>query len=389
MTEPCGAILLASQGVAGAGSAAAPAAPQRPNIEAEVAKGRAIQQAVQARSKRSDNVSAHQPGYGIRFRAIDLDTHEFMSNCTYTITPSSGSPVTGKTDAQGYTQPFESNHPEKVAVRFSFSAPSGKQLDLVDITDTGPMGNDLKLAGFDTSAEVVIKTGASAHSVSINLNNKAATRQSIILQLRRAGHQFQTRSQWNAKLTPAGVLQDWGYHGIALHHAGNSFSCGANSAELLHKAEATDYSKFGQLSYHYAVGCDGVIYEALDIRHKGSHIARGNTGVIGIVMLADLSERGESYDQEYRAKSVWQKIRGAPDWIGDQLDVSADHPTDIQTKALLFLVRTLIEHFQITEFGGHREYQHVATHEGRACPGTRGMFLVSMLRRELRIGAPK
>lgn len=51
----CGATLIASQGVAGAGSAAAPAAPQRPNIEAEVAKGLAVQQAVQARSATQDH----------------------------------------------------------------------------------------------------------------------------------------------------------------------------------------------------------------------------------------------------------------------------------------------------------------------------------------------
>ena len=44
----CGAILLASQGVAGAGSAAAPAAPQRPNVEAEVARGLVTQQATKA-----------------------------------------------------------------------------------------------------------------------------------------------------------------------------------------------------------------------------------------------------------------------------------------------------------------------------------------------------
>ena len=385
----CGAILLASQGVAGAGSASAPAAPQRPNVEAEVGKGLAVQQGLKTRPKRHANVSDRRASYGVRFRAIDLDTHEILPNCNYTLVPHGGSPVTGKTDAQGYTQPIESPLPEPVTVQFSFNAPSGKTLDLNAITDTSPLGNDLKLAGFDTIAETTSKTGSTVRSVSVNLNNRAATRQSIILQLRRAGHQFQTRSQWKAKPTPARVPLDWNYHGIALHHAGNSYSCGANSAELLHTAETTDYSKFGQLSYHYAVGCDGVIYEALDIRHKGSHIAQGNTGVVGIVMLADLSERGEAYEQEYRDKSVWQKIRGAPDWLDDQLDVNADHPTDMQIKSLLALVHTLKEHFRITALGGHREYQHLATHDGRACPGTGGMSLVKMLRRELLIEAPK
>ena len=62
----------------------------------------------------------------------------------------------------------------------------------------------------------------------------------------------------------------------------------------MRQAEAIDIKSFGQVSYHYAVDCQGIIYEALDIRKKGSHIEGGNTGVIGIVFLADFSVRGEA-----------------------------------------------------------------------------------------------
>lgn len=51
---------------------------------------------------------------------------------------------------------------------------------------------------------------------------------------------------------------------------------------------------FGQLSYHYAIDCQGAILRGVDIRYKGAHIEGGNTGVIGIVFLADFSVRGEA-----------------------------------------------------------------------------------------------
>ena len=37
-----------------------------------------------------------------------------------------------------------------------------------------------------------------------------------------------------------------------------------------------------------------MIYEALDIRRKGAHMEGGNTGVIGIVFLADFSVHGDA-----------------------------------------------------------------------------------------------
>jgi hypothetical protein len=102
------------------------------------------------------------------------------------------------------------------------------------------------------------------------------------------------RKQWQA-LNPAKLPEnDWNYHSIAIHHAGNSFSCGAHGVDSLRQAEKIDMNSFGQMSYHYAIDCKGVIYEALDIRDKGKHVANANTGVIGLVFLADLSIRGEA-----------------------------------------------------------------------------------------------
>lgn len=203
------------------------------------------------------------------------------------------------------------------------------------------------------------------------------------------GFTVKTRPEWHATTPSSAVASDWNYHGIALHHAGNSFSCDADSAAQLHKAESIDFGKFGRLSYHYAIACDGTVYEALDIRQKGAHIASGNTGVVGIVMLADLSVRGESYREEYAKKSFFGKLRGTLDWVPDQLDVNHDEPPEKQIEALYALVRALRQNFPITALGGHREFQKLATGEGRACPGAYGMILVDMLRRDLKLAAPK
>jgi N-acetyl-anhydromuramyl-L-alanine amidase AmpD len=249
--------------------------------------------------------------------------------------------------------------------------------------------DDLKTGTFDTWAVIEAKRAAAVKTVQVKVDHQAATRQAIIVSLRREGYTVETRAQWKAKEPPGSPKRDWDYHGIAIHHAGNSFSCEADSAEQLRKAERIDFEKFGHLSYHYAIGCDGLIYEALDIRNKGAHIAVGNTGVIGIVMLADLSVHGEAYKEEYQEKSLLGKVRGVFDWAPDKVDVVTDEPPEVQIKALFALVKTLRTYFPIATLGGHREYQRLATHEGRACPGAYGMILVNMLRNDLKLEGPK
>lgn len=53
----------------------------------------------------------------------------------------------------------------------------------------------------------------------------------------------------------------------------------------MRQAEETDIKSFNHLSYHYAIDCTGVVYEALDIREKGAHLKGANTGKIGIVFF--------------------------------------------------------------------------------------------------------
>ncbi|SDB94198.1 peptidoglycan recognition protein family protein [Acinetobacter boissieri] len=221
----------------------------------------------------------------------------------------------------------------------------------------------------------------------VQVDDRAATRSAILNFIKKQQVHVVESSEWGAK-PPQKVNKEWMYKSIALHHAGNSFACNTDARELLKKVEEIDRKTFHQLTYHYAIACDGTVYELLDIRWKGSHIDNGNTKVIGIVMLEDLSHSGEAYVQEYKNKSFRQKIRNLKGLIFDQFDTSYDTVSQPQEKALTALLSALTKYFAIDILGGHREFQVLANKEGRACPGAEGMKLVKNMRKTFSFVAP-
>jgi N-acetylmuramoyl-L-alanine amidase len=255
-----------------------------------------------------------------------------------------------------------------------------------------PTTNDLKTGTFDTWVLIEQRKAANAVVV-VKVDDKAATRQAIIAAIRRKKVEFKTRSDWKAKEPATSPTADWDYTAIAFHHAGNSYSCAADGIAELRKAETTDISFFGHLSYHYAIDCQGVVYEALDIRFKGAHIEGGNTGVIGVVFLADLSVRGEAGKYGPGAWNIMQKrgIRaGTKEWFGEQSDkvaVAHDEPTEKQLEAASTLVKSLLHFFDIKTLGGHREF--AKSHgTSRACPGVYGMIIAEQMRSDFKLAAP-
>ncbi|MES2743536.1 MAG: peptidoglycan recognition family protein [Pseudomonadota bacterium] len=252
---------------------------------------------------------------------------------------------------------------------------------------------DLKISTFDTWAQIEVRSAAEVKTVEVKVDDKAATRQAIIVALRRARCEVRTRSEWKAKESATGLAQDWDYQSIAIHHAGNSFRCAADGVEELRRAEEIDTATFGHLSYHYAIDCQGIIYEALDIRYKGAHIERGNTGVIGIVFLADFSVRGEAMKF---GPGVWSVMKqrgiksGVMEWLGiqnDKIAVGNDDPTEKQLEAIDALVSILSRFFSIKFLGGHREFAK-ARGTSRACPGTYGMIIAEQLRKKFALSLP-
>jgi hypothetical protein len=216
--------------------------------------------------------------------------------------------------------------------------------------------------------------------VVITVNDRAATRQAIINRVRQRGMKFVERSEWGAhKNRQEKMVNDWNYHSIAIHQAGRSFSCGVASRQMqeIQDEQMGEKKKFDDVGYHYAIDCSGNIYEGRDIRFKGEHLLKFNTGVIGIVLLENLSEPDEGGDLVAKVRSFLSAIG-----INQHPEVPS-----IQKDLLEKFVRVLREFFKIPVLGGHREFPH-QTNDGKICPGRVGLALVKQLRPTLGLSAP-
>lgn len=225
-----------------------------------------------------------------------------------------------------------------------------------------------------------------AHEITVN--DRAATRQAIINMAQQAGINFVTRSDWAAHKAKSSSMQDdWSYRGIAIHHAGRSFTCGPAALQLqdiqsmqmnpdpFHLSQGKTAAD--DIAYHYALDCFGNIYEGRDIRFKGEHLFRYNTGMIGIVLLENLADPQERED-------IVGKVQ---EFIGLFSRKKPIIP-DAQKATLRSLIQILREVFNIEMLGGHREFPHQTAGEGRICPGNAGVAFVRELRASLGISAP-
>jgi hypothetical protein len=195
----------------------------------------------------------------------------------------------------------------------------------------------------------------------ISVNNRAATREAIISDIRAKGVEFISRSDWRAKPYNADSIEiDWEYSKIAIHHAGRSSTCGVGHFQMQEiQNEHMNNRGSGDIRYHYALDCSGMIYEGRDIRFKGAHVSNYNTGVIGIVLLENLTEATETFGSFF-AKTI--NTIPAP-----------------QKNAANVLISVLKKHFHISVLGGHREFPK-QSEEGKICPGNSGISFVTELR---------
>ena len=229
---------------------------------------------------------------------------------------------------------------------------------------------------FETTAKAQeVKPGQPIPPVSITVNDRAATREALIRKIRELGGQFVERSEWGAVKGHA-TASDWDYSMVALHHAGRSYSCGVG-AEQMRETQEEQIDKFDDFSYHFGISCDGVIYEGRDIRLKGSHVRLYNTGVIGIVLLNNLSTAEEGGDIV-----AWG--RQGMEFLGVNTTNAIPGP---QIDSVLTLITALKSVFVIKHFGGHREYPNQLS-EGKICPGNVGMELVRNIRAKTQLLPP-
>ncbi|MFL8989995.1 peptidoglycan recognition family protein [Pseudomonas sp. QLc11A] len=210
----------------------------------------------------------------------------------------------------------------------------------------------------------------------ITVNDRAAMRETIIRLARKNGHEFVERSSWGAQEVKGEMVDDWDYSMIALHHAGRSVGCGFGAGQML-AIQSEHQAKFDDIGYHYGIDCMGKVFEGRDIRFKGSSVHNYNTGVIGIVLLENLTTAEEGGDMVSIARQALETMHG---------NMDQEIPA-VQIDALLNLIQALTSVFRVTTLGGHREFPMQAG-EGKICPGNIGMDLVRVLRIKTQLMQP-
>lgn len=212
----------------------------------------------------------------------------------------------------------------------------------------------------------VVQIGNVTHRITVN--DRAATRATIFRRITAAGFPAIERSDWAAHKIKSDLEQDWDYSMIAIHHAGRGYICNPGALQMKEIQELHQKKNWGDIGYHFGVDCSGFILEGRDIRYKGNHLVGYNTGVVGIVLLENLTaaEEGEDFIADVRV--------GAEEHFGyDTVQVIPPRQMD----ALIVLVKSLKSVFNISMLGGHSEYPFQGN---RICPGKVGLELARNLR---------
>jgi hypothetical protein len=226
--------------------------------------------------------------------------------------------------------------------------------------------------------------GEEDEPIYVMVNNRGATREALIRSLAADGATFVARSDWHALSIPESTPEDWDYHSIVLHHAGNSHACAVPGISQMHDIEQDHLQDNpAGFPYHFAIDCLGAIFEGLDIRYRGEHLKGGNTNRIGIVFLADFSRNGEASAHAPSEPTGRDRLEG----FADAVDFIYDKPTSVQVDAARKLSKALKALFPLKDLGGHTEYA-VKLGDDRSCPGAFGLQIAAQLRQELGLSAP-
>jgi uncharacterized Zn-binding protein involved in type VI secretion len=259
-------------------------------------------------------------------------------------------------------------------------------LDGAEVQCGCPPGTNRLIAPLESSDPALLEIGpATAAALTVfnlapvenTVNDRAAAREAIISKVRFLGHHFIDRSGWHAKEPKSELEPDWNYSMIALHHAGRGSSCGFGPRQMVEIQVEHQSKNFSDIGYHYAIDCKGTVYEGTDIRLKGSNVRSFNTGVIGIVLLNNLTTVGEG-------GGVVALTRKILDSAGISTTNKIPAP---QANATLDLVTALKSVFAIKHFGGHKEYPG-QDDDGKTCPGNIGMKLVQRIRKKNQLLMP-
>lgn len=309
-----------------------------------------------------------QPVYGRTFSIIDSETRLPFSNRIF-IETVEGRQKVGMTDAYGVAHVMAPAEGSAISIHVPFQSPARV---LNELTIQPMVGNNFKT---QTQAQE-LQSDRPFGPIEITVNDRAATREAIIRQVRSFGHEFVERSEWKARPPKNPLEYDWDYSMIALHHAGRGYECSVGAEQML-DVQIVHLKRYDDIGYHFGIDCAGTIYEGRDIRFKGSSVDKYNTGLIGIVLLNNLTTAEEGNDG-IAVFNIAKKYLG----IG-----SSDKIPAPQIDATLKLLTALSSIFLIKHFGGHMEYPGQKEDE-KICPGHIGMKLVKSIRIKTKLLPP-
>lgn len=304
------------------------------------------------------------------FAITNSETGQPLANRKF-VAAVDGREMPGVTDAGGLAHTQACSVDSVISLHVPFKSP---MRTLTEMSESALMTGST----FKTTVKAQeVKPGQLLAPIAITVNDRAATREAIIRKVRALGHQFVERSEWGAHKSKGPLDDDWDYSMIALHHAGRSYGCGSGAEQMLRTQSGHQGEKFDDISYHFGIDCSGTVYEGRDIRFKGSSVLKYNTGVIGVVLLNNLTTAEEGND----IVAYWRESL-------ETLGVNTTNRTPApQANATVNLITALKSVFFISRFGGHREYPNQRA-EGKVCPGNVGMELAQSIRRKTQLLPP-
>ena len=146
------------------------------------------------------------------------------------------------------------------------------------------------------------------------------------------------------------------YTSITLHHAGNR----ENYPTVGDVQKLEMEKEYADISYHFAIDRNGIIYQGRPLEIKGAHVLKNNTGRIGIVLLTDLDHTDAGLKTYEKAIELF---------LGDGATTNA------MDESLIALIQYLRQEYHVQCLDGHKEVL-----DERNCPGDEGMDLVKHLR---------
>ena len=92
------------------------------------------------------------------------------------------------------------------------------------------------------------------------------------------------RASWGACVPQGAMDIDLTKYRFAIHHSAGTSASNSQTLKNIQYTHMND-NKWSDIGYHFLIGKDGKCFEGRELKYKGSHVSKDNTGNIGICFL--------------------------------------------------------------------------------------------------------